>query len=365
MEDRRRPARRGLRRGFTLIELLVVIAIIALLVSILLPSLSRAKALAQAVKCGANMAAVHRQVEMYGADYDVYPPSYVYPKTVRNEGQGNAEPLWGMGNNDQSLSKEHGYLHWSHLVLSMSSETADGIFSCPTMRNGGLPRTNPGLDKSDWESGQTCDHGQTRPHGDRGDFQARRVAYTANAAVIPRNKFTSQLARMKGGNGDRVNRLVPPSRVKNANKTIMAAEFLDNWQAVRDGGGDAVVKSHRPVQVWADPSQGTNEYNWPLNHTVFVYGDGTKVGNEAVELLMDYDTVMGTKSGILKQFEANVLGRHHPGGSDKMGGTSNFLKVDGSVTRKMIAETISDRDWGSQYYSLTGTAYIYEKGEHE
>jgi prepilin-type N-terminal cleavage/methylation domain-containing protein/prepilin-type processing-associated H-X9-DG protein len=58
------------KNGFTLIELLVVIAIISLLVSILLPSLQKAKEIAQNAVCRSNLRQIGLGVILYSAEND-------------------------------------------------------------------------------------------------------------------------------------------------------------------------------------------------------------------------------------------------------------------------------------------------------
>jgi len=57
-----------MKKGFTLVELLVVIGIIAVLISILLPSLARARDMANSVSCQSNLRQVYQAVLLYATE---------------------------------------------------------------------------------------------------------------------------------------------------------------------------------------------------------------------------------------------------------------------------------------------------------
>ncbi|AQQ71055.1 PilD-dependent protein PddA [Limihaloglobus sulfuriphilus] len=62
------------KKGFTLIELLVVISIIALLMAIMMPSLNKARNLAQRVVCKSNQKQIGMGVEMFTMDNNDWLP---------------------------------------------------------------------------------------------------------------------------------------------------------------------------------------------------------------------------------------------------------------------------------------------------
>ncbi len=115
---------RQAQRGFTLIELLVVVSIIALLMSIMLPSLGRAKEMANRVHCASNLRSITQLFILYGNENnDEYPVSVgpVY---------GNGEPppyRYTAGTNHSALSSLTSLDLMYSYVLNNSSHQGDAF----------------------------------------------------------------------------------------------------------------------------------------------------------------------------------------------------------------------------------------------
>ena len=337
---------RPVLRAFTLIELLVVVAIIALLISILLPSLQNARDQARAVQCASNLHHVGQAFAIYLSENNAtYPASYIYCDGP----SGSYDPR------NQPTSKEFGYLHWSYLLYNQG-ETDDTAFTCPKFINGGVPRTNPGLEEDEWEGDeQVNDFGQTyESRNALKDFQAPRLAFTVNAAIVPRNKFSKEISP-----GPRLNKYVKEHEINTSRNVILGAELHNNWigMAEQQSSGRFKAKSHRPITPFAHISSGAGNgvymtFPWTGG---FIYG-GRDEGNESEDFgLVPYDTMKDRAGLVLGELntEVQVVGRHH-GQGDKFGGTANFLYIDGAVARKTIHQTLKQQEWGDRFYSITG-----------
>jgi prepilin-type N-terminal cleavage/methylation domain-containing protein/prepilin-type processing-associated H-X9-DG protein len=334
-------ARTRPRSGFTLIELLVVIAIIALLIGILLPSLGKARAAARALQAAANARTVSLGVNNYITDERYYPPSYVYGADQEGGSWNQASQIVGNPN------PSNGYVHWSWALFGGQSGGAgvpEDAFINPAVPRRGAPATNPGPDYINWEDGQVNDMGAGQGSNLPKDRQARRMGFTGNAAVFPRNKFAVPSIRK--------NQLVNPAMIDGAqmgaSNVILVTEFLytENWKSIFDPS-TGVSKSHRPITPFIGGSSGVDVFNEPLTSGVarFFYPPLSSI------LRKDQ---LGEGMIVSPLTALNAVGRSHPGGDSTYGGTANFAFCDGHVERMSVIDSIKKRLWGDRFYSITG-----------
>lgn len=113
---------RRLHLGFTLVELLVVIGIIALLISILLPSLTKARAQANSVKCLANLRQIGQAEQIYVDEYN----GSVVPSGASNGALGSPIDLWPL------IFVYAHLLPNPHESATATNYNYNTVFSCPS-----------------------------------------------------------------------------------------------------------------------------------------------------------------------------------------------------------------------------------------
>jgi prepilin-type N-terminal cleavage/methylation domain-containing protein/prepilin-type processing-associated H-X9-DG protein len=116
--------------GFTLVELLVVIAIIALLLSILMPSLQKAKQLAQQVVCGTRDKQLGLALMSYTNDYD----GWIMPvDTELVKGATSTSQVWQSPSDLDPKIKIADH-QWYGILWSTKGMDNRDVFFCPSTR---------------------------------------------------------------------------------------------------------------------------------------------------------------------------------------------------------------------------------------
>ena len=323
--------------GFTLIELLVVIAIIALLIGILLPALGSARVSAWAVIASSNARSVVTADTIYtGSNRGYHPPSYVYGEN-RTGFEWNEEMQ-----QDHHPAETNGYIHWSYALFD-NGEIPQDAFESPAVLSRGAPRTNPGPDPLDWEPEQRNDMGDPVGAALPEDRQVPRLAFAANAAIMPRNKFnvTSQ----------RHAKLVKEHNIQRPANTILFTEFKEtaNWRSLADPDidGTGVIKSHRPITPFYGLSSGRNVFDEPAQYNLarYAYPDP-----DVLEEIIN--TISNDQIGLIIGMGGSNSSLEAVG--DAYNGKTNFAFTDGHVVLDELINTVRNRQWGDKFYSISG-----------
>ena len=174
--------------------------------------------MARAAACASIFSAVGRQIDYDTADY--------YQIRRRHLIATNAQGHW-----DRRADRRphvRGDPHWSGFVFGVSRSdgtvTNNSGFSLRGLLlpldaerrgpTGSTPAPKVAMEADQVTRPATPSRAERRPPQRPDGQPGPRMAYTANAAIMPRNKFTPDIAQADGGSGQRLNRFVSSGEIR-------------------------------------------------------------------------------------------------------------------------------------------------------
>jgi prepilin-type N-terminal cleavage/methylation domain-containing protein len=272
------------KSGFTLIELLVVVAIIALLISILLPSISRAKELAQRAVCAANLRGIGQGFYIYANDNREWFPHSLYQEPLAaTDNEISVEYVEQMGVRydlrteiDQEPLWDKVPVSRSLFLLVIGGQCTSGQFICPSsgetedvMRNrigGEDVAAQPGINRFDFRGYPNLSYGYQMPFGrmakphtnmdTRMPIGSDKGPYFQSGDMDPTTHHTPDMARTTAE---------PPDFDGETDMEQLLRIPNDRWRQYNsrnhNAEGQQVLFLDGHVSFWSKPTAGVNNDN--------------------------------------------------------------------------------------------------------
>lgn len=335
--------------AFSIADTLVTICVIAIGAILFVPGLMSARQRSAQFQTMDNIRDVARGLTSMATDDRLYPPSYVF-------GADRTSTQWRI--EDQSSvhpDPSNGYVHFSAWLLERGYVASEDTFTSPVAPRGGAPRANPGPDLADWEIGQINELGQDPGTPIPLDRQAARLAFTANHAILPRNKFSTPTLRRNEQVSHPGEAVATPGpytltrawQIEDPGRTCVLTEFhysdSAGWQSIAVG---RISKSHRPITPFRGRSAGRDVFSEPDRADI----PGFEYPRER-DIAADGDVGPGAIDD--PRTSVNAMGRLQPGGR------AHMAMVDGSVLLKRPVESVTERLWGERFYSISGRNDVF------